>query len=57
MRCGHLTGTNTKNVLRCLKFSLSEEPGDTVDYLFNAIKFKTQGKDVTKMTSAGTKKA
>ena len=57
MRCGHLTGTTTKTVLRCPQFSFSGELGDTVEYLFNAIGFKTRGKDVTKITSAGIKKA
>ena len=31
MRCGHLMGTTTNNVLRCLQFYLSEDLWDTVE--------------------------
>ena len=57
MRCGLFTRTSTNNVLICMQFSLSEEIGDTVEDFFNAIGFKAQGKDVTKMKLDGIKKA
>ena len=44
-------------MLRCIQLSLFEELGDKVEDLFNAIGLKTQGKDVTKMTSAGINNA
>ena len=57
MRCSHLTGTTTKNVLRCLQFFLPEKLGDKVEDFINVIGFKMQQKDVTRMTSTGIKKA
>ena len=57
MHCGHLTGTTTKNVLRCLKFTAYEDLGEEVQDLYDAIGFQVERRNVDSMTSNKLKKA